>query len=49
MAVTCDEDGTVGLIDCKRCAPAGQCIADPNNVDVGGQTCDLPTMGCEMN
>jgi hypothetical protein len=48
IAVTCDEDGQAGLIDCKRCDLSGQCIADPNDVSIGGTYCDVPTMGCEM-
>jgi hypothetical protein len=46
MAVLCEEDSELVIIDCKRCDPAGECIADPNNTDVGGQYCSLPTMGC---
>jgi hypothetical protein len=46
IAIVCDEDGELGLIDCKRCDPSGVCIADPNDTNVGGTYCSAPTMGC---
>jgi hypothetical protein len=46
IAVLCEEDSALVLIDCKRCDPSGVCIADTNDTSVGGTYCSEPTMGC---